>query len=387
MELYTAVVITEVLALAILGTLVYGNPICSKRQKAKFFWTYAVLSVSILGEWLASFLNGADPTGGWLIRVGKFLDYSLSPLVAVLLVRQISMLKKIEPYAFLLLGLNVAFQFISLFTGWSFFIDEAAFYRHGVAYYAYVAVFALAILYAIVAFVLYGKKFQKKNLFSFLLIVCFTVLGLLSQEIIGPLLGKPLRICGLGNTFACILLYVHYLGFNQQQSKRDLLDKERLLLKDPLSDCYSRYAYNLAFEEFSHKALPSNFLVMMADINGLKRINDRFGHEQGDRYIQAAARVLNQVASGKGQCFRTGGDEFILFLDIQEEELGKRIAKVQQTFKEWSLKKKEPISCSIGYAYASSLPGESLARLVSIADQKMYQEKKAFYEENGLARR
>ena len=384
MELYTAVVIAEVLALAILWALVCGNPACSERQKAKFFWTYAVLSVSILGEWLASFLNGSDPTGGWLIRVGKLLDYSLSPLVAILLVRQISMLKKVEPYAFSVLGLNVLFQFVSLFTGWSYRIDGDGYYRHGVAHYAYVAVFALAILYAIVAYILYGRKFQKKNLFSFLLIVCFTVLGLLAQELIGPLLGKTLRICGLANTIACILLYVHYIGFDQQQNQRDLLNKERLLLKDTLSDCFSRYAYDLVFEEFSKKPLPSHFVVMMVDVNGLKRINDRFGHEHGDRFIQAAGRVLGQVAEGKGQCFRTGGDEFILFLDIQEAELERRIAKVHQTFQEWGLEKKEPISCSIGYAYASSLPGEDLAKLISIADQRMYGEKKAFYEANGL---
>ena len=387
MEFYTAIVIAEVLALAILGTLVYGNPTCPREQKGKFFWTYAVLSASILAEWLASFLNGRDPTGGWLIRVGKFLDYSLSPLIPVLLVRQISMLKKAEPYAFFVLGLNTVFEFVSLFTGWSYHIDGEGYYQHGVAYYAYVSVFALAIVYAIVAFVLYGKKFQKKNLFSFLLIVGFTILGLLTQELIGPLLGKPLRVCGLTNTLSCVLLYVHYLGFNQQESKKDLLDKERLLLKDTLSDCSSRYAYNLAFEECSKKSLPSNFLVMVADINGLKRVNDRFGHEEGDRYIQAAGKVLNQLAEGKGQCFRTGGDEFILFLEIPEAELKRRIAKVRLKFKEWSLKKKEPISCSIGYVYASSLPGESFVKLVSLADQRMYQEKKAFYEEHGLTRR
>ena len=51
---------------------------------------------------------------------------------------------------------------------------------------------------------------------------------------------------------------------------------------------------------------------VMADANDLKKINDNLGHQKGDELITQIASCLKQVIKNDGNCYRTGGDEFII---------------------------------------------------------------------------
>jgi diguanylate cyclase (GGDEF)-like protein len=50
------------------------------------------------------------------------------------------------------------------------------------------------------------------------------------------------------------------------------------------------------------------------DLDGLRRINDRFGHVEGDHCLQQAARAMEESARSSDRCFRWGGDEFVVVL-------------------------------------------------------------------------
>lgn len=56
------------------------------------------------------------------------------------------------------------------------------------------------------------------------------------------------------------------------------------------------------------KILPT--VIFMFDLNDLKKCNDTFGHDYGDRYIKMAAESLKKIFAGEGRCYRIGGDEF-----------------------------------------------------------------------------
>ena len=75
-------------------------------------------------------------------------------------------------------------------------------------------------------------------------------------------------------------------------------------------------------EVLQSKAEPRSYLAV--DINGLKEVNDTFGHEAGDQLIIGAANCIERAFGDYGKVFRTGGDEFIVLLteDIPDEVIG-----------------------------------------------------------------
>ena len=383
-ELYTSVLIVECLALAVLGVIVWHNHQLTKNEKMRFSLTYVILSLSAIFEWLAVFLNGSDSSLLWLHKIAKCLDYCLSPMVAIFFVRQVAQLKKIEPFFAILLAANCILQIVSIFTGWTFYIDGSGVYQHGFLHPVYIVVYVLAIVYVVIGFVFYARRFPKRNLFPFLLLVALAVGGIVAQEFVGDSFGDKIRVGTLSLSFSSILLYIHYVSFSQQQKDLDLADKEQLLRVDPLTGCLSRYAYNQAYNSIIASYIPEDFAVMYADLNGLKRINDKYGHEAGDEYIKCASSILLSTLHGKGECFRTGGDEFLVFLHSTEEEIEGLSSLCQAKAAEWKGFKNETMSLAIGYATVADSNETNLDKLVALADAKMYEEKKRYYEEHGL---
>ncbi len=383
-QTYTLVLIAECFALGILGVMVWHNQQLSNSEKLRFTWTYAILSLSAVCEWLAMFLNGSDSSLRWLHITAKCLDYILTPTAAFFFVRQVAQLKKAEPFFIALIALNAIFQIVSCFTQWTFYIDENGVYQHGFLHPIYILVYALAILYVVIGFVFYAKRFPRQNLIPFLLLVILAVCGILVQEIFSDKLRGMTRIGTLCIVFSTILLYIHYVSFAQQQKDLDLAGKEKLLRTDPLSGCLSRFAYNQAYNALSTKTLDGDFAVMYVDLNGLKQINDKYGHEAGDEYIKCASSILLSVMHGKGECFRMGGDEFLIFLHSSKEEIEGLSSLCQSKAANWDLIAGEKMSFAIGYAAACDGDKMSLDELISSADSKMYQEKKRYYEERGL---
>lgn len=123
---------------------------------------------------------------------------------------------------------------------------------------------------------------------------------------------------------------------------------------------------------------------MYIDLNGLKQINDKYGHEAGDEYIKYASSILLSTLHGKGECFRTGGDEFLVFLHSTEKEIKGLSALCQSKAAEWKGFENETMSLAIGYATVADSNETNLDKLVTLADAKMYEEKKRYYEEHGL---
>ncbi len=383
-ELYTSVLIVECLALAILGVMVWHNQQLSRNEKFRFTLTYIVLSLSAIFEWLAIYLNGDDGSLRWLHVAAKCLDYSLTPAVAFFFVRQVAQLKKIEPFFLILLGLNFILQVISCFTHWTFYIDDAGVYQHGFLHPVYIAVYVLAICYVVLGFIVYAKRFPRQNLIPFIFLVILAVGAILVQEFFGDKLSGKIRIGTLSLVFSTILLYIHYVSFAQQQKDLDLAGKDKLLRSDSLSGCLSRYAYNQAYTMLKSKPLAHDFGVMYIDLNGLKQINDKYGHEAGDEYIKCASSILLSTLHGKGECFRTGGDEFLVFLHSSEEEIQGLSSLCQAKAAEWKGIKGETMSLAIGYATVANSNETDLDKLIGLADAKMYEEKKRYYEEHSL---
>ena len=114
--------------------------------------------------------------------------------------------------------------------------------------------------------------------------------------------------------------------------------------------------------------------VVMLDLNGFKLINDTRGHEEGDRVLQEIGKLLSDTF-GKEHCYRYGGDEFLVIVpDISSSEFNEKME---------TLKQNEPViddinraGFSTGFVRAAVADADTLRKLISRADEKMYETKR-----------
>ena len=99
------------------------------------------------------------------------------------------------------------------------------------------------------------------------------------------------------------------------QFKAEAMVYKRLSREDRLTGLGNRRGFDDYFAELQAGAESyKNAMLIFLDVNGLKIVNDRYGHRAGDELIVGAARCLTQAYSSLGACYRIGGDEFAVII-------------------------------------------------------------------------
>lgn len=140
------------------------------------------------------------------------------------------------------------------------------------------------------------------------------------------------------------------------------------------------------WDELMNNSLPltGNLAVMMLDLNGLKYVNDTYGHDAGDRMIFDFANILrNTLPPGTVIC-RWGGDEFTaMLMGSSVEAMERYVDQLRQAAERYNESGNPPfIYFAAGFALASEFPELSREELLSRADERMYQEKRQWYTEH-----
>ena len=112
--------------------------------------------------------------------------------------------------------------------------------------------------------------------------------------------------------------------------------------------------------------------IVFGDINGLKAVNDRQGHREGDRLIRSVAQVMSSLV-GAERVFRMGGDEFLMIVDnVEGRDLEGIVSKLREGFTAHGA------SVALGCA-SFATPLESIDTVISKVDHLMYEDKGAHY--------
>ncbi|MCR4790218.1 MAG: diguanylate cyclase [Treponemataceae bacterium] len=171
-----------------------------------------------------------------------------------------------------------------------------------------------------------------------------------------------------------------------QEKKRE----EKLVemsITDELTGLYNRRAYEKEVERLNKTGLPGGFMVISMDLNGLKTVNDTLGHTAGDEMIEGAAFCIKKAFAKKGSCFRMGGDEFLIHLNVAAKDKDKVLDKFQKYVKNWHGKQVAGLAISEGHVHASEFPHLNLKELTKKSDELMYKNKSEFYRASGHDRR
>lgn len=119
-----------------------------------------------------------------------------------------------------------------------------------------------------------------------------------------------------------------------------------------------------------------NTCYVVMDINGLKRVNDIFGHAQGDMVIRRAAQLIQEEFSEIGSCYRVGGDEFVVVCkNVEETVVQGAIGGLEDREREIHSGTGIDVAIACGYAFGSAEINTS-AGLFAAADKAMYRNKK-----------
>lgn len=163
--------------------------------------------------------------------------------------------------------------------------------------------------------------------------------------------------------------------FSQDVTQQKTYEESILFmsLHDPLTGLMNRrYLTNYFREiEFQKEILP--LTIVQADINGLKIMNDAFGHEAGDELLVAVATVLKDVFMQKENIARNGGDEFVIVLENTTKERG--LTLIEKAEKQLESMKIHGMHVSVSFGIATKYENETLTDVVRIAEEDMYQHK------------
>lgn len=156
----------------------------------------------------------------------------------------------------------------------------------------------------------------------------------------------------------------------------------RLAMEDTLTGIYNRTAFTF-FEKELLERQKGKCLFIHLDVNFLKKVNDTYGHAEGDRHIIAAARIIKESFGKSGRCFRVGGDEFFVILDGKElqEEYARGLEKFRELIAEYN-KEEHPVPLSIAHGYAEyDCAAQNPEDAERLADSRMYENKKQMKSE------
>ncbi len=173
------------------------------------------------------------------------------------------------------------------------------------------------------------------------------------------------------------------------QNKLLMRRLETIASTDGLTGVSNRSFFDQEYEKTLKNALQFpdvHFSILIIDINGLKRVNDRYGHDRGDEMIRQVADLLKSVCRETDVLSRIGGDEFALLLpgirSHQAEAMIGRIREKEKNLRIQGFTKQQKqeeffIRISIGVSGSDETHPENVIKL---ADQRMYEDKEAFYQ-------
>ena len=197
---------------------------------------------------------------------------------------------------------------------------------------------------------------------------------------------------GVGATYVSIMLADVFI-FVMLQNK--LIDEEKKNVAkwirksntDEVTGFFNRHAYEVDMALLNKSDINDDFVYISMDVNGLKVVNDNLGHDAGDELIVGASSCMRLCFENYGKLYRIGGDEFVAMLTIPAGKISEVKERFEQITSEWQGEKNASLTISAGYVTLSEDKNRTLQDIAVLADKRMYESKRNYYQNKGVDRR
>lgn len=314
-------------------------------------------------------MYGMDNLNPTLATIFAFVGYILNPLCIFFFIMMSGEVKKAKTAWLLLIPWLISLVVYSLM-----FIPGA---REQVVYYIvegnktvwhggwmrFASHITSGFYLAVVLYISFGKISSKHIGHGVTIIACAVIV--LAAVIVESFFNEAGRIHLLSTTAAlCTIIYYLYLYVERASV-------------DPLTGLFNRETY---YHDV-YKMNRSITGVIQFDMNGLKYINDTYGHLEGDRALWQIGHLINLSMKRNMYVYRLGGDEYLVIaINSSEEQIKEVVDKFKENLKETNY------HCSIGYAFRKDRQ-QKYEDLYKEAERSMYKDKEEFYKNASFDRR
>jgi len=159
--------------------------------------------------------------------------------------------------------------------------------------------------------------------------------------------------------------------------------QNEMIYRDALTGVFNRTYLDYQLKKFA-KRPKLKITGIMLDLNDFKRINDELGHSVGDEALIATTRILQRSINSMGNVMRYAGDEFIIFINTQDDDtIESCIKRIRYNFDKFNDEMNKPykLSASMGFCKLDFAKMQ-IDDFINTIDNRMYEDKKAFYTQN-----
>jgi diguanylate cyclase (GGDEF)-like protein len=262
------------------------------------------------------------------------------------------------PLIFVLI-INAVPAVASPWTGWFFSVDAANHYSRGPWFYLHVAIIFGLLLATAAMLLIYRRRIDPRYLRALLLFIVPPVTGAILQVL----------FYGLSLNWPSMMISVVIIYLQIQ---------DRGLHTDHLTGIANRRHFEKIINSRIRRNQLERFAVIIADLDGFKRINDQFGHDVGDEALLTAVRLLRNSLRRDDLIARFGGDEFYILLDISDETILQTLVnRIDREFERYNERSGLPyqMGVSMGSAIYEPESGLDATQFLRQVDQLMYHEK------------
>ncbi|MBO4472449.1 MAG: histidine kinase [Clostridia bacterium] len=299
MEYYNYIIILTWAALVLLCVLTFENARMTGKEKRSLYLTYLVVALAAMAECIGLWFNGDPTKPTWLLRMVKTFDYILTPIAGGALAAQLHQKTVLRKIMQGVLVVNVIFQIVAAFTGWMLVVDAENHYSHGPAYIAYIVLYTLIILLALVEFALYGQRFRKQNKASLYLTIVLALGGIAIQEFLGY------RVAYLAIALAMAMMYIHNAEFVQLVAD-DSLREQRVQIM--LSQIRPHFIYN-----------------SLSSISALCETDPKTAQELTDDFSEYLRSQLDAIETEKQLPFERVLEQVGFYVKLEQARFGDRV--------------------------------------------------------------
>lgn len=339
-----------------------------ERQNKAFVTIFTLNTFQLIFETLTCIIN--KQPFAWLIPITTILHvflFILGPLITYnWYVFASSWIKKdidyrSQKHIFILIPLilNTILVLLNPFLKLIFYVNQFNVYQRGSLFFIPVIVSYFYLLCGLMLVYVNRRKISKIEFLPLLLFGVFPALGGLIQAIFYGFLLTWSTIA-----FSLIILYLYL----QQQ----------MMHIDYLTGAWTREKF---YKYLTHRIDQKNskgFSIVFIDLDDFKKINDTFGHNEGDRALKDLAYIIKTVLRNEDFIARYGGDEFILFLNVESQyEVESIIIKISDAIANYNqhTNVNYELAFSHGYELYNFDSNMTADEFINHVDKLMYQNK------------
>lgn len=334
--------------------IVLGNKFQDKYINIIFYIFLTSLVLLDIADIADYYLKVGDVLNPWRY-VSTIFGYLLKTLSIVLLIVFILRREKQRKYTWLIFIpfiVEVILIGTTPFTHWVISFSETNHFNRGPISYLPQTISGIYVVLLIALTFIFSSKFDKYEVYSVCLVSTMSIVAMVLESI-----GDYKFLLTTALTISCL---VYFLYFYMRQSRVDIL-----------TSLFNRQCF---FSDLN-KIKKDKAVIISIDLNGLKGINDNFGHETGDEALLTLANCLYRVCGRGFRAYRTGGDEFMILgtnRTALEAENYIKSAKAELS--------KTTYMASFGYAVYNR--GMTFDECLKISDAAMYKDKKTYKKLN-----